>query len=146
MSKKISTILSSNVNATSVANIAGGVAGSIPYQSAPGVTGFIPAGTTGQVLQSNGAAAPSWVANGSIIRCLIVAGGGSSGRTSSGLGGGGGAGNANAGTASLAGGSGIVILSIPTTSYTGIQTGSPVVTTSGTNTILTFNTSRSYTA
>ena len=82
MSKKISTILSSNVNATSVANIAGGVAGSIPYQSAPGVTGFIPAGTTGQVLQSNGAAAPSWTDATFAyyqIQALIVAGGGAGG-------------------------------------------------------------------
>jgi hypothetical protein len=44
------------------------------------------------------------------------------------------------------GGSGVVILSIPTNRYSGTTTGSPVVTTSGSNTILQFNASGSYTA
>jgi hypothetical protein len=39
-----------------------------------------------------------------------------------------------------------VILSIPTAKYSGTTTGSPTVTTSGTNTILTFNASGTYTA
>jgi hypothetical protein len=39
-----------------------------------------------------------------------------------------------------------VILSIPTNRYSGTTTGSPTVTTSGTNTILQFNASGSYTA
>jgi hypothetical protein len=39
-----------------------------------------------------------------------------------------------------------VILSIPTTSYSNTTTGSPTVTTSGANTIVTFNSSGSYTA
>jgi hypothetical protein len=42
-------------------NIAGGAASQIPYQSATGTTTFIPNGTSGQVLKSNGASAPSWV-------------------------------------------------------------------------------------
>jgi hypothetical protein len=45
-----------------------------------------------------------------------------------------------------AGGSGVVILAVPTAKYTGTTTGSPTVTTSGSNTILTFTTSGSYTA
>lgn len=64
-------------------------------------------------------------------------------------GGGGGGGGRLAGTnnyAAAAGGSGVVILSIPSASYTGTTTGSPTVTTSGVNTILTFNSSGSYTA
>ena len=60
-------------------------------------------------------------------------------------GGGGGASPALVG-AGGAGGSGVVILSIPTASYTGITSGSPTVTTSGANTILTFTTSGSYSA
>jgi hypothetical protein len=58
---------------------------------------------------------------------------------------GGGGGGARAGDGG-AGGSGVVILSVPTTSYSGISTGSPTVTTSGSNTILTFTGSGSYTA
>jgi hypothetical protein len=37
-------------------------------------------------------------------------------------------------------------LSVPTANYSGTTTGSPTVTTSGSNTILTFTTSGSYTA
>jgi hypothetical protein len=39
-----------------------------------------------------------------------------------------------------------VILSVPTLNYSGITTGSPTVTTSGANTILSFTSSGSYTA
>lgn len=66
-------------------------------------------------------------------------------------GGGGGGGSLNVGGSpvsriSSAGGSGVVILSVPTSSYSGTSTGSPTVTTSGDNTILTFTGSGSYTA
>lgn len=44
------------------------------------------------------------------------------------------------------GGSGVVVLSIPTTRYTGTHTGSPLVSTLGSNTLLTFQSSGSYTA
>jgi hypothetical protein len=44
------------------------------------------------------------------------------------------------------GGSGVVIFRIPTSQYTGTTTGSPTVTTDGTDTILLFNASGSYTA
>jgi hypothetical protein len=44
------------------------------------------------------------------------------------------------------GGSGVVILSIPTFFYTGTTTGSPTVTTSGSNTIIKFTSSGTYTA
>jgi len=42
-------------------NIAGGSNGTIPYQSASGTTQMLAAGTAGQLLQTNGAGAPSWV-------------------------------------------------------------------------------------
>lgn len=60
--------------------------------------------------------------------------------------GGGGGSRGGSGGGSTAGGSGVVILSIPTASYTGTITGGPTVTTSGSNTILVFNSSGSYTA
>jgi len=63
-------------------------------------------------------------------------------------GGGGGAGTGGGGVVRTggAGGSGVVILSVPTAKYTGTTTGSPTVTTSGANTIMTFTSSGSYTA
>ena len=54
-------------------------------------------------------------------------------------------GNGGAGGPTV-GGSGVVIISVPTAFYNGTTTGSPVVTTSGSNTILQFNSSGSYTA
>jgi hypothetical protein len=42
-------------------NLAGGSNGTIPYQSAAGTTQMLAVGTAGQVLQTNGAGAPSWV-------------------------------------------------------------------------------------
>lgn len=46
--------------ATTSTNLAGGVAGAIPYQSATGATSFSAAGTTGQVLTSAGTGTPTW--------------------------------------------------------------------------------------
>ena len=50
----------SATNATNSTYLAGGVAGAIPWQSAIGVTGFTAAGSTGQVLTSNGTTVPTW--------------------------------------------------------------------------------------
>jgi hypothetical protein len=47
--------------ATTATNIAGGSNGTIPYQSAAGTTQMLAVGTAGQLLQTNGAGAPSWV-------------------------------------------------------------------------------------
>jgi hypothetical protein len=47
--------------ATTATNLAGGSAGTVPYQSASGTTVQLAAGSSGQVLRSNGAAAPSWL-------------------------------------------------------------------------------------
>ena len=61
-------------------------------------------------------------------------------------GGGGGGGSGNPGyQAGGAGGSGVVILRVPTAEYSGTTSGSPTVTTDGTDTILTFTGSGSYT-
>jgi hypothetical protein len=70
-----------------------------------------------------------------------VNGGNASGNTGSGGGGAGGANILSGGS----GGSGVIILSIPTSRYSGTQSGASV-TTSGSNTILTFNSSGTYTA
>jgi hypothetical protein len=62
------------------------------------------------------------------------------------LGGGGGGGTQlNVGTNGGSGGSGVVILSLPTSRYSGIISGAPTVTTSGSNTILKFTGSGTYT-
>ena len=62
--------------------------------------------------------------------------------------GGGGGGNGNPSNPGANGGSGVVILSVPTANYSGTTTGSPTITTSGSNTIITFTTAGSgtYTA
>src|SRR5664280_2627989 len=46
--------------ATTSTNLTGGLGGSIPYQTGAGATAMSLVGTAGQVLTSNGAAAPSW--------------------------------------------------------------------------------------
>jgi len=71
-------------------------------------------------------------------------GGGSAGATNTGSGGGGG--NNDTGTDRGYGGSGLIILSVPTAQYTGTYTGSPTITTSGSNTILKYTSTGTYTA
>jgi hypothetical protein len=129
--------------------------------SATGTNGGPAAGT-------GGAGSASSITGSSVTR---AGGGGGSSRSatraSGGAGGGGGgcinnAQNAIAGTANTgggggggpdqvanpsgSGGSGVVILSVPTANYSGTTTGSPTVTTSGSDTIITFNASGTYTA
>lgn len=63
----ITAALSGNATtATTATNIAGGAAGTLPYNSATGTTAQLAAGTSGQVLRSNGAGAPSWMDQSSI--------------------------------------------------------------------------------
>jgi hypothetical protein len=50
----------SATTATTATNLASGVAGAMPYQSGVGATAFTAAGTTNQVLHSNGTSAPTW--------------------------------------------------------------------------------------
>jgi hypothetical protein len=56
----ITTASGTASSATTATNLAGGVAGAIPYQSGSGATGFSAAGTAGQVLTSAGTSAPTW--------------------------------------------------------------------------------------
>lgn len=50
-------------------NLAGGVAGSVPYQTAPSTTTFLPIGTAAQVLKVNaGATAPEWVSGAALTK------------------------------------------------------------------------------
>jgi len=112
---------------------------------------------------AGGAGSASTITGSSVTYAGGGGGGGSITGGAGGAGGGGtGVGNLTAGTAGTAntggggggswsaaaqaGGSGVVILSIPTINYTGITTGSPAVTTSGSNTIIKFTTSGIYTA
>lgn len=133
------------------------------------------AGTSGSAGAPNGGAGTSSSITGSSITYAGGGGGGSAAidRASNGAGaggsGGGGAGgaatgsvNGTSGTANLggggggaggsgsgtggSGGSGVVILSVPTANYSGTTTGSPTITTSGSNTIIKFTSSGSYTA
>jgi hypothetical protein len=120
---------------------------------------------------SNGGAGGSGAASSITGSSVTYAGGGGgSSYTTNSAGGAAGSGGGAAGTGQLAGnngsantgggggatttsshnsgngGSGIVILSIPTAKYSGTTTGSPSVATSGSNKILTFTGSGSYTA
>jgi hypothetical protein len=69
----------------------------------------------------------------------------SAGTTNTGSGGGGGGWSSGPGGLGGAGGKGVVILSMATIHYSGTSSGSPTVTTSGSNTILQFNGSGTYT-
>ncbi len=61
-SQALTGITSIDGSAVSATNLAGGLGGSVPYQSAAGTTVMLANGSAGQVLQSNGTTlAPSWV-------------------------------------------------------------------------------------
>lgn len=53
-------VASSSVSVGTATNLAGGAAGSVPYQSASGTTAMLSAGTNGQVLTINGSGLPTW--------------------------------------------------------------------------------------
>jgi hypothetical protein len=53
--------------ATQANNINGGVAGSVPYQTAVNTTGHSAAGSVGQLLRSSGTGAPTWLDQSSVI-------------------------------------------------------------------------------
>jgi hypothetical protein len=52
----------SATTAGTATNLAGGTAGSVPYQTGSGATAFVAPGTIGYVYTSNGTSAPTWAA------------------------------------------------------------------------------------
>jgi len=102
----------------------------------------------------NGGANPSaggvGTANSITGSSVTYAAGGNAGNGNPGAAGGANTGNGGHGSAQAyagaAGGKGVVILSIPTANYSGTITGTPTEATSGSNKILTFTGSGSYTA
>ncbi len=53
-------VVAAQTSSTPTANIVGGVAGAVPYQTAPSLTGFSAAGTANQIMVSGGTGAPTW--------------------------------------------------------------------------------------
>jgi len=127
-------------------NSGGSVVGASGYGAGGGGAGGSAPNSPGTTPQPGGIGSANSITGSSVT---YSAGGGagnfspgSNGTANTGNGGQGSGGN-NAGGS---GGKGVVILSMLTTKYTGTTTGSPTVTTSGSNTILQFNGSGSYTA
>ena len=150
---------------------AGRVSGGPAYGGGGGGTGQV--GATGPTSANGGNGTASTITGSSVTRG--GGGGGSRNETASGTGGTGGGGNGGTGAgpgststpginatantggggggvwstnngSSGTGGSGVVILRMATAKYTGTTTGSPTVSTSGSDTILVYNASGSYTA
>ena len=125
---------------------------------------FAPGGGGGAGAAASNATAGAGLSNSITGSALMYAGGGGSAYVltggaggggdggspgtagTNGLGGGGGGGQSTGSQAGGPGGSGVAIISVPTANYTGITTGSPTVTTNGSNTVLKFTANGSYTA
>jgi hypothetical protein len=116
------------------------------------------AGAAGVTSGSNlGGAGGAGIASSITGTSIYYAGGGSgsgsggaqapqSGGTAQGTAGAANSGAGAGGDANVYGGSGVVIISVPTANYSGTTTGSPTITTSGANTIIKFTSSGTYTA
>jgi len=114
---------------------AGGRPGTDPGQGARGGDGLANSITGSSVVYAGGGGGNK---DGNGQAPSNGGGGGANGQAGQdNTGGGGGSGGA--------GGSGVTILKVPTSKYSGITTGSPTITTSGANTIITFNGAGSYT-
>lgn len=59
-------VVSAQTSAVPATDLAGGVTGAIPYQSAPNLTDFSTAGIAGQLLVSGGSGAPTWTSSPSV--------------------------------------------------------------------------------
>jgi len=130
---------SSTVSGNGGAGLASSITGSSVTYAGGGGGGTYNGGTVGTGGSGGGGAGSSGAAAG-------VPPAATAGTANTGGGGGGTGGNTTSGVSGANGGSGVIILSVPTTNYTGIISGSPTVTTSGSNTILKFTASGSYTA
>ncbi len=141
-----------------------GLGNSNPYSAGGGGgAGAVGGNGTGGGGGAGGAGLASSITGSAVTR---AGGGGGNAYSSSGAGGSGGggagkdSGDGDAGTANTggggggcrsssdqggAGGSGVVVLRVPTASYSGTTTGSPTVTTQGSDKVLLFNGSGSYT-
>lgn len=104
----------------------------VTYAGGGGGGGYAPQGSSAGAGGAGGGGAGS----------NSVGGKGTNGTANTGGGAGGAGGASGAGST---GGSGIIILSVPTANYSGVTTGSPTVTTSGSNKILTYTSSGTYT-
>ena len=118
---------------------AGGAGGTGLQNAITGTNTYYAGGGTANVGGSGAGGAGSLGGGGSGGRDFTAAGNGTDG-----LGGGGGGGGYNVGTST--GGSGVVILRVATANYSGTTTGSPTVTTDGTDTIIKFTGNGTYTA
>ena len=170
----VTTGASGNTPSTSPSQGSNGGNGSTPYGGgAGGGAGAVGGNGSGSNIGGNGGVGQSSSITGSSVTRAggggggaSLSGGGSAGSGGTGGGGHGGySGNGVSGTANTggggggsgrttsvtnhiggAGGKGVVILSVPTAKYSSTTSGSPTVTTSGSNTIMVFNGSGSYTA
>jgi len=61
-----------SLSGIAVGNLSGGSNGTIPYQSASGTTQMLAVGTAGQLLQTNGAGAPTWVTPSTSALVLVA--------------------------------------------------------------------------
>jgi len=127
----------------------GGGAGAIGFASSTTVGGNGGTGLSSSITGSSVGRAGGGAGTGDVPHAVGGTGtsGGGNGGTTGGTGGAAGTVNTGGGGGggSGAGGKGVVILRMPTASYSGTTTGSPTVGTDGTDTILTFNDSGSYT-
>ena len=122
------------VGATSTATTTGGAGGVGLASSITGSSVYYAGGGGGSGTSTGGAGGNGGGAAG------VTGTTGNNGTANTGGGGGGSGGTGGSG------GSGVVIISIPTANYTGTTTGSPTITTSGSNTIIKFTAFGSYTA
>jgi hypothetical protein len=119
--------VASTITGSSVSRAGGGGAGETEFYGALRGTGADGGG--------NGGSNASGIYTGTAGTANTGGGGGGSGKNP----------GPNTGVAGAAGGSGVVILRMLTSKYTGTTTGSPTVTTSGTDTILTYTGTGTYT-